>query len=99
MYRREISTCLSRGMSTPAMRAIGELLALLLLVLRIRADHHHVTVPPDDLALLAARLHGRTNFHRTIPRSPGQGKLKPNWQSNEHCTRHFENGSRKLLRD
>src|SRR5439155_3203382 len=61
-----MSTCLSRGISTPEMRAIGDPLPLLLLVLRVRADHHHVAVSADDLALLAARLYGRTDFHRTV---------------------------------
>jgi hypothetical protein len=57
MYRRDASTRFSRGMSTPAMRAIDFPLALPLLVLGVRADDKHVAAPANDLALLAALLH------------------------------------------
>jgi len=55
-YGSENATCLSRGMSTPAMRAIVLLLALPLLVLLGRADHAQLSVAPDDLALVATTL-------------------------------------------
>ena len=37
--------------------------ALTLLVPRVLADHHHTTVPADDLALVADRLDARLNLH------------------------------------
>src|SRR5215208_5057795 len=49
-------------MLTPAIRAIF-LLALPLLVAGIRADHEDPAVAPDDLALLAHRLHRRSYLH------------------------------------
>src|SRR3990172_4171547 len=52
-------------MSMPAMRAIAS--ALPLLVLGIRADDHHGAVAPDDLAVVAPRLDGRSDLHR-VPR-------------------------------
>src|SRR4051812_24231582 len=58
-------------MSTPAMRAIA--LSLPLLVpLAGGADHHHPSVPADDLALLAHRLDARSYFHSQTfwPRRP-----------------------------
>src|SRR5690348_2368038 len=61
MYVRATSTRFSRGMSTPAMRAIVRL-PLPLLVLRVRADDHHGAVAPDDLAVVAARLDGSPDF-------------------------------------
>jgi hypothetical protein len=42
-------------------------LALLLLVLRILADYHHVAFSLDDFALFANLLDGRLNFHCFIP--------------------------------
>src|SRR6185295_3396014 len=65
MYGSENSTCLSRGMSTPAIRAIVLLLALALLVALVRADHAQHPVPPDDLALVAPLLDRRRNLHRS----------------------------------
>jgi hypothetical protein len=62
MYVRPISTRLLSGMLTPAIRAIF-LLALALLVARIRADHEHPPVAADDLALLAHRLDRRSYLH------------------------------------
>jgi hypothetical protein len=61
MYVSDTQICLSRGMSTPAMRATSapapaRLSALLLLVLRIGANHHHRAFATDDLAALAARF-------------------------------------------
>src|SRR5919106_1046344 len=57
-----MTTRLSRGMSTPAIRAMT-LLPLPLLVLGDDADHHHHAGALDHLAALAAGLHGRRNFH------------------------------------
>ena len=37
--------------------------ALTLLVTRVLADHHHTTVPADDLALVADLLDARLNLH------------------------------------
>src|SRR5215217_5365390 len=68
MYRRAMSTRLSRGRSTPAIRAmpfspsLG--LALPLLVPRVRADDPDDATPADDLALVAHRLDRRPNLHR-----------------------------------
>src|SRR5581483_624308 len=60
MYVSAIHTCFSRGISTPAIRAISLALSLplslLLLGLGIGADNHHHATPLDHLALLAARL-------------------------------------------
>src|SRR3989304_915887 len=52
-------------MSMPAIRAIAS--ALPLLVLGIDADDHHGAVAPDDLAVVATRLDGRSDLHR-VPR-------------------------------
>src|SRR4051794_6005959 len=49
-------------MLTPAIRA-KSVLPLPLLVSWVRADHQHTTVTPDDLALLAHRLHRRSYLH------------------------------------
>src|SRR4051794_13767380 len=50
----------------PAIRAISEssLLALTLLVTRIRADYEHDAAPPDNPAAVAHGLYGRSYFHR-----------------------------------
>src|SRR6185503_5374824 len=55
-------------MSTPAIRAIP-LLPLPLLVLRLGADHEDRALSPDDLALVAALLYGRPDFHSLVPHS------------------------------
>jgi hypothetical protein len=55
-------TRFSRGMSTPAIRAIAAL-TLPLLVLGDDADDHHHAGALDDLAALAAGLHGGRNLH------------------------------------
>src|SRR5512137_1178366 len=65
MYVRATSTRFSRGMSTPAIRAIAS--ALPLLVLGVLADDHHGAMAPDDLAVVAPRLDGRSDLHR-VPR-------------------------------
>src|SRR5688500_9426226 len=52
----------SRGMSTPAMRAIGSALPLLVSGAG-GADDHHPAVAADDLALLAHRLDARSYLH------------------------------------
>src|SRR5439155_14098617 len=64
MYRSEISTRFSRGMSTPAIRAIRYL--LLALALPVPADgtnHEDGPLPPNNLALLAAPLDRCPYFH------------------------------------
>src|SRR3954447_16717343 len=61
MYVRPISTRLLSGMLTPAIRAIG--LPLPLLVSRVLADHEHPPVAADDLALLAHRFDRRSYLH------------------------------------
>src|SRR5690348_12329238 len=73
MYVRPISTRFSRGMLTPAIRAIDRFLSLSLslLVSGVRADDQHVAVPADDAALLTHRTDARTNFHRRLPRACG----------------------------
>src|SRR5690242_4538215 len=61
MYVRATSTRFSRGMSTPAIRAIAS--ALPLLVLGVLANDHHGAMAPDDLAVVATRLDGRSDLH------------------------------------
>src|ERR1700716_4249251 len=65
MQVSETQICLSRGMSTPAIRATCTLtpigwrkgqLALLHLVLGVSADDHHRALAADDLAALTARF-------------------------------------------
>src|SRR5680860_533568 len=51
---------LSRGRSTPAIRAMS---ALPLLVSRVLANHPDPAAPADDATLLAHLLGGRTNLH------------------------------------
>src|SRR6266478_4090632 len=66
MYWIATSPRLSRGRSTPEMRAIGWLscsLALALLVARILANDAHDALAPHDLAVLAPNLDGRSDFH------------------------------------
>src|SRR3954447_16743719 len=63
MYVRPISTRFSRGRLMPAMRAIRLLLALPLLVTRVRADDHDGAGPTDRPALLAHRLDARPDLH------------------------------------
>src|SRR5215204_112847 len=65
MYVRAISTRFSRGRSTPAMRAM---LALPLFVLGVAlADDADDALSLDDFAVLANRLHARTNLHTSLP--------------------------------
>ena len=59
----ETTTRFSRGMSTPAMRATCAALPLPLLVLGDDADDHDHAGALDDLATLAAWLHGGRNLH------------------------------------
>src|SRR3989337_2605638 len=63
MYGSAASTRLSRGRSTPAMRAIRIPLSLLLFVLRVLANHEHPPPALDDLALLTHPSYRRTYFH------------------------------------
>jgi hypothetical protein len=66
---REIYSRFSRGMSTPAIRAmflfpvLGFFSALPLLVAGVLADDLHATVPADDSALLAHLLDARSDLH------------------------------------
>src|SRR5690606_6882361 len=62
MYVSEIPTCLSRGISTPLMRAIS---ALPLLVTRVFADDHDTAVATNHLALVTDLLDAWSNFHFT----------------------------------
>src|SRR6266550_225350 len=68
MYRSAMSTRLSRGRSTPAIRATlsppRTPLPLPLLVAGVRADHHDPPVTADRLALLAHLLDRRSDLHR-----------------------------------
>src|SRR5262245_12481498 len=67
MYVRATSPRLSRGKSTPAMRAMSvPRSALTLLVARVRADDPHDTLSADHLALLAPRLDRRSNLHLAL---------------------------------
>src|SRR5215831_13911144 len=69
MYVSAISSRFSRGMSTPAIRAMNRLLrpsALPLLVARVVADDAHGTVPADHLALVAHLLDRRSNLHDSL---------------------------------
>jgi hypothetical protein len=62
----EISNRFSRGMSTPAMRAMFPDLpfsALALLVARVLADDVHASVSTDHLALLTDLLDARSDLH------------------------------------
>src|ERR1700722_9275941 len=63
MYVRAISMRLSRGTSTPAIRAITRRLPLSLLVFRVHADHSHRPVALDDLAVLAQALDRCSDLH------------------------------------
>src|SRR5690349_10060914 len=64
MYVRAISSRFSRGMSTPAIRAMPFLLALALLVPGVLADDHHHAVAADHLALLTDGFDARPDLHR-----------------------------------
>src|SRR5688500_2930003 len=57
-------------MSTPAIRAMSLPLSLTLLVLRLRADHEDLTVAPNDLALVATLLDGRSYLQALVPHPP-----------------------------
>src|SRR5262245_34637574 len=68
MYWIAISPRLSRGKSTPAMRAMWTaLLALPLLVTRILADDAHRALSAHDLAMFAPHLDGWSDFHALVP--------------------------------
>src|SRR3990170_3423254 len=58
-----MSTRLSRGRSTPAIRANACLLPLPLLMPRVRADHADRAAPADHLAPIADLLHRRPHLH------------------------------------
>src|SRR5437016_13852221 len=65
MYRSAISSRLSRGRSTPAIRAMfrAPLLPLPLLVPRVGTDHEDPSAPADDPAAVADPLHGWPDLH------------------------------------
>src|SRR3712207_8189536 len=100
MYVRPISSRFSRGRFTPAIRAKFPLLALALLVARVRADDQHAAVPLDHAAAVAHRLDGRSDLHRTTrrPRRSGgeprgvivaksvRGPAAGFWRSEEHTS-------------
>src|SRR3954454_8724525 len=69
MYVSEISSRFSRGMSTPAIRAMLNLsLTLALLVPRVVADDAHRTVAANHLALVAHLFDRRPDLHlRSCP--------------------------------
>src|SRR5688572_1440309 len=69
-----MSRRLSRGRSTPAIRAIRSCslvlgLALALLVPWVRADHEDRAPAPDDAAPVADPLDARSNLHLPIPQA------------------------------
>src|ERR671935_477330 len=64
MYVSATSSRFSRGRLTPAIRANFSLLALSLLVPRVRADDQHLAVPLDHAAAVAHRFDGSSDFHR-----------------------------------
>src|SRR2546426_5945494 len=72
MYVTATSPRFSRGRSTPATRAIGISVpsALSCLVPRVFADDPRHAATLHDLAMLAANLDRRPNFHRRLPSSP-----------------------------
>src|SRR5262245_7999744 len=65
MYVSATSRRFSRERFTPAIRANSSpsLLALPLLVPRVRADDQHLAVPLDHAAAVTHRLDGRTYLH------------------------------------
>src|SRR3954451_6441223 len=63
-----MSSRLSRGRSTPAIRAMSFLSALPLLVARVRADDHDAAAAPDHPAPVADPLDAWTDLHG-VPRS------------------------------
>src|SRR5438552_2564455 len=75
-----MSTRLSRGRSTPEIRATVPPLALPLLVTRVRADDQNLPAPADDPATVAHLLHRWTNLHPRLtctctPRGPSSGRM------------------------
>src|SRR3972149_9314010 len=66
MYGSAASTRFSRGRSTPAIRAIGRLLPLLLLVFGVLADDVHSPSPLDHLTLLTHPPDRRSDFHAPL---------------------------------
>src|SRR5947199_10513677 len=66
-----MSTRFSRGMSTPAMRAIS-FLSLPLLVLRLGADHEDRALAPDDPTLIAPLFQRCPPFHDSLVPDPSR---------------------------
>src|SRR5216110_1939216 len=83
MYWIAIWPRLSRGRSTPAMRAMSSapLSTLALFVARVLADDPDHARAPHDLAVLAAHLDRRSDFHVSAPvlfetvRDPAAGQV------------------------
>src|SRR5688572_14184738 len=71
MYVSPISTRFVRGRSTPEMRAMS--LSLTLLVLLIRANHAHDTLPAHDLALDTNPFDRCSYLHRLSLFDPRRG--------------------------
>ena len=65
------------------LRTFAGFSALALLVARVVADHHHTTVPANDLALVADLLDARLNLHSSNLFNRRLGSLLPNlwWMS------------------
>ena len=65
------------------LRTFAGFSALALLVARVVADHHHTTVPADDLALVADLLDARLNLHSSNLFNRRLGSCLPNlwWMS------------------
>ena len=65
------------------LRTFAGFSALALLVARVVADHHHTTVPADDLALVADLLDARLNLHSSNLFNQRLGSSLPNlwWMS------------------
>ena len=65
------------------LRTLAGLSALALLVARVVADHHHTTVPANNLALVADLLDARLNLHSSNLFNRRLGSLLPNlwWMS------------------
>src|ERR1700733_10605182 len=77
MYRSAMCVGLSLGSSTPRIRGmVVLLLALALFVTGIVADHQHLAVAADDLAILADPFHARSHLHETTaPRCRFMGRF------------------------
>src|ERR671919_2987902 len=77
MYVSATSRRFSRGRLTPAIRAKFSLLALSLLVARVRADDQHLALPLDHAAAVTHRFDGRSDFHGRTLRQPRLSSATP----------------------